>query len=155
MATLNHGHGADDGAVHSHVSSTFFYAAVFGALLVLTGLTVGQSYVDLGRLNLVVVILIASMKASLVVAFFMHLRWDNKFNVLILISTLFFIAVFFAYTMNDTDRRGESDADQNVRIDPRTGEVAPGGMVTKQVGDTTEDHGTATPQENPAPAPGH
>jgi cytochrome c oxidase subunit IV len=154
MASPTHGTaGHDDGAVHSHVSSALFYAAVFGALLVLTVLTVGQSYVDLGRFNLVVVILIASLKASLVVTFFMHLRWDNKFNVLIFISTIFFIGVFFAYTMNDTERRGELDGDQNVKILPRTGEEAPGGMETKQVGDTSGDHGTATPQENPAPEP--
>ena len=148
MASPSHGHGhADEGAVHAHVSSSFFYAAVFGALLVLTVLTVGQSYVDLGRLNIVLVILIASMKAALVVTFFMHLRWDNKFNVLIFISTLFFIGVFFAYTMNDTDRRGELDADQNVRVLPRTGEEAPGG-VPKAEGAATESGGAA-------PAGGH
>ena len=50
-------------------------------------MTVGQSYVDLGRLNIVVVILIATMKASLVVTFFMHLKWDNKFNALIFVAT--------------------------------------------------------------------
>ncbi len=130
MATADHGHVAhDDGAVHAHVSSVAFYVAVFLGLLTLTGLTVGQSYVDLGKLNIVIVVLIATMKASLVVAFFMHLRWDNKFNALIFISTIFFIGVFFAYTMNDTDRRGELDADQNVRVSPKTGENAPGGFI--------------------------
>src|SRR6478672_6044808 len=109
-----HGHGADDGAVHAHVSSSLFYAGIFAALIALTITTVAQSYVDLGKLNLMVVILIASLKASLVVMFFMHLRWDNKFNALIFVSCIFFIGVFFAYTMNDTDRRGELDGDQNV-----------------------------------------
>src|SRR6266853_1234700 len=91
-----HAHGKkDDGAVHAHVSSPIFYAAVFSALLVLTITTVGQSYFDFGRLNLAIVIIIASMKASLVVTFFMHLRWDNKFNVLMFISGLCFIGVFF------------------------------------------------------------
>lgn len=123
-----HGHGHDDGAVHAHVSSTFFYIAVFSALITLTVATVGQSYVDLGKLNLLVVILIASLKASLVVAFFMHLRWDNKFNALIFVSTIFFIGVFFAYTLNDTDRRGELDGDQNVKVLPKTGQEAPGGF---------------------------
>ena len=118
-----------DGAVHTHISSTPFYAAIFTALLALTVLTVGQSYVDLGKLNLIAVILIATTKASLVVSFFMHLRYDNKFNALVFISGLLFIGVFFAYTMNDTDRRGELDADQNVRVLPKTGENAPGGFV--------------------------
>jgi cytochrome c oxidase subunit IV len=119
----------DEGAVHTHISTVPFYAAIFGALIVLTVLTVGQSYVDLGKLNLIVVILIATTKASLVVSFFMHLRYDNKFNALIFISCLFFIGVFFAYTMNDTERRGELDPDQNMKVWQKTGENAPGGFV--------------------------
>ena len=125
----HHAHGhADDGGVHVHVSSVPFYIAVFLGLFVLTGMTVGQSYVDLGKLNIVIVVLIATMKASLVVTFFMHLRWDNKFNALIFISTIFFIGIFFAYTLHDTDRRGELDPDQNVKVWQKNGERAPGGM---------------------------
>lgn len=154
-----HGHGHDDGAVHAHVSSSFFYIAVFSALIALTIATVGQSYVDLGRLNIVLVILIASMKASLVVAFFMHLRWDNKFNALIFISCIFFIGVFFAYTMNDTERRGELDADQNVKVLPKTGEEAPGGFEPKEGAHPAGAAGTAGggehgPAEPPAGSPG-
>ena len=67
----------DDGAVHTHISSAAFYSLIFAALICLTLLTVGQSYVDLGKANLIVVILIATTKASLVVSFFMHLRYDN------------------------------------------------------------------------------
>ena len=122
-----HGH-ADDGAVHAHVSSVAFYVAVFVGLLFLTGMTVGQSYVDLGKLNIYIVVLIATLKASLVVTFFMHLRWDNKFNALIFVSTIFFIGVFFAYTLHDTGRRGELDPDQNVKVWEKNGEKAPGGM---------------------------
>src|SRR3989442_1648238 len=133
IGTDAHGH-ADDGAVHAHVSSVPFYVAVFLGLLFLTGMTVGQSYVDLGKLNIVLVILIATLKASLVVTFFMHLKWDNKFNALIFISTIFFIGVFFAYTMNDTEHRGELDPDQNVHVWAKTGEQAPGGMVAKEHG---------------------
>ena len=128
MSTASHEHEHDDGAVHAHISSTPFYVAVFLGLLFLTGMTVGQSYVDLGKMNIVLVILIATMKASLVVTFFMHLKWDNKFNALIFLSTLFFIGVFFAYTMHDTEERGQLDPDQNVKVLPKTGEKAPGGM---------------------------
>lgn len=134
----------DDGAVHAHISSVPFYVAVFVGLLLLTGITVGQSYVDLGAFNIAIVVLIATMKASLVVTFFMHLRWDNKFNTLIFLSSIFFIGVFFAYTMNDTDHRGGLDPDQNVRVLPKTGEAAPGGMVVKDphesAGDATHGH---------------
>jgi cytochrome c oxidase subunit 4 len=124
-----HAHGHDDGAVHAHVSPTILYVAIFAALITLTILTVGQSYVDLGALNIILVIAIASTKAALVATFFMHLKYDNRFNVLIFISCIFFIGVFFAYTMNDTDKRGELDPDQNVKVLPRTGEPAPGGKL--------------------------
>lgn len=150
-----HGHGHDEGAVHAHVSSSFFYIAVFGALICLTLATVGQSYVDLGKLNLAVVILIASLKASLVVSFFMHLRWDNKFNALIFISGIFFIGVFFAYTMNDTERRGELDADQNVKVLPKTGQEAPGGFEPPAAAGHDEHGGAAPASSGAAPAPQH
>jgi cytochrome c oxidase subunit 4 len=148
-----------DGAVHAHISSAPFYTAVFLALIALTVLTVGQSYVDLGRMNLIVVILIATTKASLVVSFFMHLRYDNKFNALIFVSCLFFIGVFFAYTLNDTERRGELDQDQNVRVLPRTGEAAPGGFTPHEAASGTAggEHGAApagTDHAAPA-APAH
>lgn len=152
-----HATHADEGAVHSHISSTAFYVAIFIALIGLTVLTVGQSYVDLGRLNLIVVLLIATTKASLVVSFFMHLRYDNKFNALIFISCLFFIGVFFAYTMNDTDRRGELDHDQNVKVLPKSGEPAPGGFAAisaaaaSAAGSAAGEHGAA-PAGSAAPA---
>jgi cytochrome c oxidase subunit 4 len=158
----SHDHGHDDGAVHAHVSSTFFYMAIFGALICLTVATVGQSYFDLGKLNLLVVILIASLKASLVVAFFMHLRWDNKFNALIFVSCILFIGVFFTYTMNDTERRGELDADQNVKVLPKTGDQAPGGFEphTADSAGVGAEHGVApgtppTESHGGAPAPQH
>lgn len=153
-------HGHDDGAVHAHVSSSFFYIAVFVGLLVLTVTTVGQSYLDLGKLNLAVVVLIASLKASLVVSFFMHLRWDNKFNALIFISTIFFIGVFFAYTMNDTERRGELDPDQNVKVWEKTGERAPGGPPVASdhapaAGGSAAPHSSGAPSGATPPAPHH
>jgi cytochrome c oxidase subunit 4 len=146
--TAGHHPHKDDGAVHAHISSTPFYVAVFMALIALTVLTVGQSYVDLGRLNLIVVILIATTKASLVVTFFMHLRYDNKFNALIFVSCIFFIGVFFAYTMNDTERRGELDQDQNVKVLPKTGEMAPGGFVAPAA--HSGEHGAAAGGEHGA-----
>jgi cytochrome c oxidase subunit IV len=137
----------DDGAVHAHISSAPFYIGIFICLLILTVLTVGQSYVDLGKLNLVTVIVIASMKASLVVTFFMHLRHDNRFNALMFVSGLLFIGVFFAYTMNDTDHRGQFDPLQNVRVNPADGKEAPGGRPP------LEEHAAPAPG-GAAPAPG-
>jgi cytochrome c oxidase subunit IV len=151
---MAHAAHKDDGAVHSHISSPTFYVGVFAALITLTVLTVGQSYVDLGSLNLLAVIAIATTKAALVVSFFMHLRWDNKFNALIFISCLFFIGVFFTYTMNDTNRRGELDADQNVKVLPKTGEDAPGGFLQPAAAASGE-HAPAGGEHAPAPPKEH
>lgn len=134
---------ADDGHVHVHVHSTKFYAGILGALLVLTVLTVAVSYVDIdgmlalgrevegvGAWNLGVAVLIATMKASLVVLFFMHLKDDKRFNALVFVGSLLFIGVFFAYTMNDTNTRGTTgDPFNGVHVDPETGQRAPGGLV--------------------------
>ncbi len=129
MSDHNHDHGHDDGGVHAHVSSPKLYWVIFFALIFFTVLTVGVASIHLGAANLAVAVVVASMKAALVCTFFMHLSHDNRFHAIIVVATVMFIGVFFAYTMNDTDRRGELDADQNVRVLPKTGENAPGGFV--------------------------
>jgi len=123
------GHHHDDGAVHAHVSSARFYVGIFLGLIALTLLTVGVSYVHLGPANLAVAVVIASIKATLVVMFFMHLKYDSKFNAVIFISGLLFIGVFFAYTLNDTDHRGQVDDEQGTQVLPSTGAAAPGGYT--------------------------
>jgi cytochrome c oxidase subunit 4 len=122
-------HGGDDFYVRAHVSSVKFYVGILGALMFFTLLTVGVASVHLGPLNLAVAVVIASIKATLVITFFMHLKYDNKFNATIVVSTLLFIGVFFVYTMNDTDQRAELDDAQGSIVLPSSGVQAPGGMV--------------------------
>src|SRR5689334_7328235 len=104
-------HGGDEFHVHAHVSSTKFYGGILGTLMLLTVLTVGLSLIHLGPLNLFIAIAIATVKASLVVLFFMHLRYDHKFNALVFVGAVVFVGVFLAYTINDTGRRGMVDED--------------------------------------------
>ena len=73
-----------------------------------------------------------------------------------------FIGVFFAYTMNDTNQRGEFDADQNVKVLPKTGEDAPGGFVAPAHsasaggGGGHDEHGGAgAPAPSGGAAPAH
>ena len=54
------------------------YIVIWGALIVLTAVTWQVSYLDLGVYNAVVALIIASVKASLVALFFMHLRKENE-----------------------------------------------------------------------------
>ena len=73
----HHGdHGHDDGP--GHVLDRKVYNRVFLALLVLTVITVAISRVDFGVLNIVVAMIIASIKAGIVALFFMHLKYEDK-----------------------------------------------------------------------------
>lgn len=119
---------SDDGNVHSHVSSLRFLWGIFGALIVLTVVTVGASYVDFGPANTVVAVLIATVKAALVASFFMHLRYDKIFNTILFVSAFLFLALFFGFTREDVDYRGDITRANGGSFYPRAGEWAPGGM---------------------------
>ena len=91
---------------HPHVLPLSVYFGVGGALFVLTGVTVAVSYVDLGAtLNLIVALLVATVKGSLVALFFMHLLYDNKLYAFGFCVSLIMLTVFIVITMFDTLRR--------------------------------------------------
>jgi cytochrome c oxidase subunit 4 len=86
----------------SHVTPVRLLVGVFAALMVLTAITVGATLVDLGpRMNLVIAMLIATVKAGLVVTYFMHLRWDRPFNTLVFLGSLLFVSLFISMTLLD------------------------------------------------------
>jgi cytochrome c oxidase subunit IV len=98
-AGLAERHGGEDLV---HVVPVHVLVAVWAALLVLTVITVAVTYVDLGSANLWLAILIATVKASLVALYFMHLRYDQPFYGLILIAALLFITLFIGMTLLDS-----------------------------------------------------
>jgi len=72
---------------------------VFSALVCLTFVTVGVSYLGLPpTLSITVAMMVASVKATLVGAWFMHLAYDTKFNLLMFLASFWFIGVFFVFT---------------------------------------------------------
>ncbi len=88
-----------------HILSYQSLALVLGALLVLTGITVGASYIDLGRLNVWVALLIASFKGSLVLMYFMHMKYEGKVLVISFLGTVFFLAIMISFTFWDISFR--------------------------------------------------
>ena len=94
--------GPPDDHAWIHIVPVPILLGVFAALLVLTGLTVAVTYVDLGMWNLWVALGIATVKASLVALYFMHLRYDKPFNAVILVSALVFLALFVTLAMMDS-----------------------------------------------------
>lgn len=88
-----------------HIIPYATYLKTFGALLVLTVLTVLVSYVDFGAASIFVAVGIAAVKAGLVAMFFMGLKYDNKVNSLIFLASLAFVAIFLAFTLIDSSQR--------------------------------------------------
>jgi cytochrome c oxidase subunit 4 len=117
---------ANDGEVHAHISLVMMYAGIFSVLIFLTLLTYAVSWVHLGALNLLVAVVIVMIKAALVVLYFMYLKYDAKFNALLLVGALFFGGVFIAYTLNDTEHRGRINAYGKYQLN--SGESAAGGL---------------------------
>ena len=85
-----------------HAMNQWVLVAVWLALIILTYFTVSITYIDLGPLNLVMAMVIATIKASLVLLFFMHLLYDNPFNSVVFIGALLFLALFVILALIDT-----------------------------------------------------
>ena len=118
----------DEEHVHAHIASAPFYLGIFGALVVLTIITVKVSYYDFGTFNILVALLIATAKGSLVALFFMHLRHDNLFNTFAFLSSFIFLALFILLTYDDIGRRANLDPDYGGKTTLETGLPAPGGL---------------------------
>ena len=97
-------------SVQDHIIPLRTYLIIGATLLVLTAVTVLVSFVHLGPFNLLVAMLIASVKAILVALFFMHLLYDNKLFMVIFSIGLVFVSVFIILTMFDTMTRGDVDS---------------------------------------------
>ena len=85
-----HGH-----AGHAHIAPPSMYYKVFGALIIGTILTVLAAKVDLGLMNNVVMLLIACTKATLVILFFMHVRWSSRLTWIVAASGFFWLILLF------------------------------------------------------------
>lgn len=97
----DHAHHADAHS-YSHPVPLSILIGTFLALIVLTALTVAQSTVIPAAAELYVALSIATVKASLVLIYFMHLRHDKSFNVLIILFSLAFVAVFVGFCSMDS-----------------------------------------------------
>ena len=81
------------------------FVSIWGALMALTAITVWVSTVHLGFLNVVVAMGIASVKASLVVFFFMHLKYENLTLKTMVLVAFIILAIFIGFTFFDTANR--------------------------------------------------
>lgn len=82
----------------------FEYRTLFNvllALLALTGITIAASFIDLGSLNVWIALIIASLKASFVLFFFMHMKYEGKVLVFSFLGTIFFLGIMISFTFWD------------------------------------------------------
>tara|TARA_A100001015_G_C14805924_1_gene638885 strand:- start:272 stop:694 length:423 start_codon:yes stop_codon:yes gene_type:complete len=115
-----------DGSEH-FIVPVKYYVGTFIALLILTVITVLASQIDLGEpTNVIIAIIIAFIKASLVASIFMGLKWDYKFNTLILVSSLVFFLIFIGFTSADIFTRHYDHERADERINTRNIVAEPG-----------------------------
>lgn len=84
-----------------HIVSYKLFAIVWIVLLILTGLTVAVSQLDLGALNIWVALGIASLKSGLVIAFFMHMKYEQPLFKFCLLAALIILAIFIGFIFFD------------------------------------------------------
>ncbi len=89
---------------HEHGGAAVYLRTLL-ALLFLTIVTVGASYIDFGSGNVVIALFIATIKASLVALFFMHLRWDKPINAIIAVAGFLFLGIFLMFDFIDFGTR--------------------------------------------------
>lgn len=108
MATTSHtsdnGHVSQGNDEH-HIIPLKTYLQIFGILIGLTIVTVLAAKLDFGAFNAVVAFAIASVKAALVLGFFMHLKYDNLMNRVIIGSGVFFLIVLWFFSILDIGTR--------------------------------------------------
>jgi cytochrome c oxidase subunit 4 len=89
----------------SHIASVTSYLVIFGTLMVMTAITVAVAYVNLGAVNTVVALGVASFKATLVILYFMHVKYSSRLTKLVVVSGFFFLIILLGLTMTDYGSR--------------------------------------------------
>ena len=90
----------------AHIATVKSYVGIFATLMVLTAITVAVAYVNLGQFNKVVALGIASVKATLVILYFLHVKYSSRLTKLVVIAGFYFLLVLLGLTMADYASRG-------------------------------------------------
>ena len=99
-----------------HIVPVRIYYAVFATLMVLTGVTVGVAYLDLGPINAVVALVIACIKATIVVLYFMHVKYSSRLIKLTVVAGLYWMVILLGLTLGDYLTRGWGTFGQQINL---------------------------------------
>jgi cytochrome c oxidase subunit 4 len=89
-----------------HIVPKSTYYLIFAALIIGTAITVGVAFIDLGAMNTVVALAIACTKATLVVLFFMHVKYSTRLTWAVVAGSVFWLGIMLALTLSDYLTRG-------------------------------------------------
>ncbi|MDR3746970.1 MAG: cytochrome C oxidase subunit IV family protein [Acidobacteriota bacterium] len=95
-----------DESVVGHIAPASMYVAIWAVLMAFTAITVFAATIELHVFNIVVALVIATIKGTLVVLFFMHLRYSTKLTMVTVVASIFFLFILFGLTMTDYLSRG-------------------------------------------------
>ena len=101
MNEITHQPAAEHGEHEHHVTPPIVYMVIFGCLLVFTALTVGASYIEMGVFNPIIAIAIGVVKATLVVLFFMGVKYSTRLTQLTVGAGLFTFLALISMTLAD------------------------------------------------------
>ena len=88
-----------------HIVSPKIYIVIFASLMLGTGITVWAAFQNFHQFNIVIALVIATIKATLVVLYFMHARYSPKRTQLVIVCSVFWLAIMLALTLSDYDTR--------------------------------------------------
>ncbi len=89
-----------------YIVPTRIYYTIFAILMLCTGLTVWVAFLDLGVLNTIAALAIAVFKATLVVLFFMHVKYSTRLTWAVVAGSIFWLGILLVLTMGDYLTRG-------------------------------------------------
>jgi cytochrome c oxidase subunit 4 len=154
-----HGTGSGEHEEHglAHISPWQTLVKVWVVLMILTILTVMATWIDLGAINIFIALGIAVIKATLVVMYFMHMKYDRPFNCFIFLFAFAFVAVFLGMAMLDTkhyapmiEKRRLDEKAGKVELPPAPpAETAPAGSPSEAKAPEAAPAKAATPGKTP------
>ena len=89
-----------------HIVPLRIYFLIFGALMALTALTVWAAFQDFGTMNTVVALVIAVLKATLVILYFMHVRYSSSLVQVAAVAGFLWLIILIGFTVSDVASRG-------------------------------------------------
>ncbi len=129
-----------------HIVPIPVYLAIFATLICMTALTVWVAFRDLGELNVVLALAIAVFKASLVVLFFMHVKYSNKLTQLASVTGFIWLAIFIGFTLSDYGTRQWVGAAEGWAMQPADVGLLDQGAVEGH-GEAGAEHGESHAEE--------